>query len=104
MPNSSPRYSAEFKEQMVALVRSGRSPEQLAREFPPSAKTIRHWARQADLDEGRRADGLTTDEREELRRLRRENRNLRIEREILGKAAAWFAREASSIPPKDSNS
>ncbi|WP_459943301.1 transposase, partial [Deferrisoma palaeochoriense] len=74
------------------------------REFEPSANTIRNWVRQADLDEGRRSDGLTTAEREELRRLRRENRQLRIEREILAKAAAWFARETESIPSKGSSS
>jgi transposase len=84
MSKKNPRYAPEFKEQMVALVRSGRSPESLAKEFPPSAKTIREWAKQADLDEGRRADGLTSTEREELRRLRRENKRLRVEREILG--------------------
>jgi transposase len=70
------------------LVRTGRSPEELAREFEPSAESIRNWVRQADLDEGRRSDGLTTEERAELRRLRRENRQLRIEREILSKVTA----------------
>ena len=80
---------------MVELVRSGRSPEALAKEFEPSAQAIRNWVRQADLDEGRRADGLTTEERDELRKLRRENRQLREEREILKKAAAWFARETT---------
>jgi transposase len=89
---------------MVALIRAGRTPESLAKEFEPSAQAIRNWVRQADLDEGRRSDGLTSAEREELRRLRKENRNLRIEREILGKAAAWFAREGGSLPPKDSSS
>jgi transposase len=104
MPRSRPRYAAEFREQMVALVRAGRSAEELAKEFPPTAKTIREWAKQADRDEGHRADGLTSTEREELRRLRREVKRLRIEREILGKAAAWFARESGSIPPRDSSS
>jgi transposase len=60
--------------------------------------------RQADLDAGRRTDGPTTDERTELQRLRRENATLREEREILKKAAAWFARETSSIPSKGSSS
>jgi transposase len=89
---------------MVELVRAGRTPEELAREFEPSAQAIRNWVRQADRDEGRRADGLTTAEREELRRLRRENRQLKTEREILAKAAAWFARETDTVPPKPSNS
>jgi transposase len=89
---------------MVELVRSGRDPEQLAREFEPSAQAIRNWVAQADRDEGRREDGLTTLEREELRRLRRENRQLREEREILKKAAAWFARESETIPRKPSDS
>ena len=70
----------------------GRSPEELGRQFEPSAQTIRNWRKQADRDDGRRADGLTTEEREEVRRLRREVKALREEREILKKAAAWFAR------------
>ena len=98
------RYSPEFKEQMVALCRSGRSPGDLAKEFPSCAKTIREWAQQADRDEGKRNDGLTSLERKELARLRRENKRLKVERDILGKAAAWFARETNSIPSKDSSS
>ena len=97
-------YPPEFRHQMAELVRAGRTPEELAREFEPTAQAIRNWVRQSDLDEGRRDDGLTTAEREELRRLRRENRQLREEREILAKAAAWFARETGSIPPGSSNS
>ena len=104
MPKSRPPYPAEFREQMVALVRAGRTPEELSREFEPSAQAIRNWVRQADLDDGLRQDGLTSAERDELHRLRREVKNLRVEREILGKAAAWFAREANSIPPKGSDS
>jgi transposase len=88
----------------VELVRSGRSPEELAREFEPSAQAIRNWVAQADRDTGKRSDGLTTQEREELRRLRRENKNLKVEKEILKKAAAWFAQETDSVPPKNSNS
>lgn len=98
------KYPPEFREQMVDLVRSGRSPESLGREFEPSSQAIRNWVAQADRDEGRRGDGMSTPEREELSRLRRENRRLRQEREILKKAAAWFARESESTPKKDSNS
>ncbi len=104
MSNTRPPYAAEFRDQMVELVRSGRSPEELAREFEPSAQAIRNWVGRADRDEGRRADGLTSAERDELRRLRRENRRLRQEREILAKAAAWFARETGSIPSESSSS
>ena len=99
-----PPYPAEFRRQMVELVRSGRSPEQLAKEYEPTAATIRQWAMQAERDEGVRTDGLTMSEREELVRLRREVRNLLEEREILKKAAAWFARETDSVPPKGSDS
>ena len=100
MPGTRLPYPPEFREQMVALVRSGRSPESLSREFEPTAQTIHNWVRQADLDEGRRTDGLTTAEREELRRLRRENKQLKIEREILKKAAVWFAQETGTVPSK----
>jgi transposase len=104
MSRGRPPYSAEFRRQMVDLVRSGRTPEELSREFEPSADSIRLWVRQSDLDEGRGDDGLRSTEREELNRLRRENRRLREEREILSKAAAWFARETGSIPPRSSDS
>src|SRR5271157_4386473 len=104
MPRYRTAYPPEFRRQIVDLVRAGRTPEELAREFEPSAQSIRNWVGQADRDEGRRADGLTTAERDELRRLRRENRQLREEREILAKAAAWFARETDSVPPKSSSS
>ena len=97
-------YPEEYRRQMVELVRAGRTPSQLAREFEPSAHSIRAWVRQAGIDEGRRKDGLTSDELDELRQLRRRIRQLELEREILAKAAAWFARETGSIPSKDSNS
>jgi transposase len=97
-------YPLEFRQRMVELVRAGRSPEELAREFEPSAQAIRNWVKQADRDGGMRGDGLTTQEKEELQRLRRENKQLRVEREILAKAAAWFARETDAVPPKSSHS
>ena len=74
------RYPPEFRREIVGLVRSGRSPEALAREFEPSASAIRKWVKQADLDEGHRSDGLTTFERQELRQARREIKRLRMER------------------------
>lgn len=96
-------YPPEYKRRLIELVRAGRSPEELAKEFEPSPNTIRKWATQADIDEGLRAEGLSTAERTELRELRRENRQLKLEREILGKAAAWFARESITLPkPTDS--
>ena len=104
MPKSKPPYAPEFRNQMIEMVRAGRSPEELAKEFEPSSQTIRNWVTQADRDEGRRMDGLTTTEREELRKLRREVRQLKVEREIIKKAAAWFARESDSVPPKSSSS
>ncbi len=104
MPKSRPPYPAEFRARMVELVRSGRTPEELAKEFEPSAESIRNWVKQADQDEGLRQDGLTTDEKEELRRLRRENKVLREEKEILKKAAAWFAEETGSTPRGRSSS
>jgi transposase len=104
MPKSHRPYPAEFRQRIIELVRKGRTPEELARQFEPSAQAIRNWVRQADRDDGRRSDGLTTEERDEVRRLRREVRQLREERAILSKAAAWFARETGSIPSKDSSS
>ena len=104
MPKSRPPYAPEFRRQMIELVRAGRTPESLSREFEPSAQAIHNWVRQADRDEGRRDDGATSAERQELIRLRRENKRLRQEREILAKAAAWFARETDSVPPKSSGS
>lgn len=70
MPKTHPPYAPEFRQHIIELVRAGRSPDDLAREFGPSAQAIRNWVKQADLDKGQRQDGLTTDEREELRRLR----------------------------------
>ena len=91
MPRTRNPYPAEFREQIVALARAGRSVEELAREFEPCVATIHAWIKQAERDGGYRHDGLTSGERDELRRLRKENRQLRVERDILSKAAAWFA-------------
>ncbi len=104
MPRTRPPYSPEFRQQMVELVKTGRTPEELSREFEPTAQTIHNWVKQSDLDAGVRSDGLTSSELEELRSLRRENKRLRIEREILKKAAAWFAQETDSVPPRRSSS
>jgi len=104
MPKSRPPYPPEYRRKIVALVRAGRNPHELASEFECSAQTIRNWVAQAEADAGQRDDVLTSAEREELRRLRRENKQLKLEREILSKATAWFARETNSIPDKDSNS
>lgn len=96
MPRTHPPYPSEFRSEAVRLVREGgRTPEQLAGDLGCSPQAIRNWVKQADLDAGRRTDGLTTSEREELTRLRRENRILREEREILRKAATFFAKEAT---------
>lgn len=104
MPKSRPPYPPEYRRRMVEMVRAGMTPEALARKFEPTAQAIRNWVAQADRDEGKRQGGLTTAEQEELRGLRREVKQLREEREILKKAAAWFARETHSIPPKSSGS
>jgi transposase len=94
MPRSRPPYPPEFRAEAVELIRSGtKSFSQLSRDIVVSDQTLRNWVRQADLDAGRRHDGLTTGEREELRRLRAENRTLRMERDLLKKAAVFFAKD-----------
>ena len=98
------RYPPEVRERIVELARAGRSAGSLAREFEPTDQTIRNWVRQADIDEGVRGDGLTTEACREVRELRQENRRLRMERDILSRAAAWFARESGSIPGGDMRS
>ena len=98
MRKSRPPYPAEYRQQMVDLVRGGRTPEALSREFEPSAQSIWNWVRQVERDEGIRSDGLTTEEKEELWHLRREVRVLREEKEILKNAAAWCAQETGSTP------
>ena len=105
MPKTRPPYDPEFRSQILEMVeKEGREPADLAREFGVAARTIWNWVRQAELDTGRRTDGMKTDEKEELARLRRENARLKEERDILKKAAAWFAQEAASGPKKRSDS
>lgn len=89
------RYPKPFRAQMVQLHRAGRSLSELSHEFGCSPWAISRWVKQADRDAGTGDGGLTTEERAELTRLRRENKRLKVEREILGKAAAWFAQEAA---------
>ena len=98
MSKSRPPYPAEYRAELVRLVREeGRTPTELAREFEPSAQSIANWVAQSDIDAGHR-DGLTTDERAELKRLRSEVRVLKMEKELLEKAAAFFA--AKNIPTR----
>ena len=104
MAEKTVRYAPEFRRQMVGLVRAGRKPASLSKEFGPSAWTISLWAKQSARDAGDGDGGLNSAEREELQRLRRENRQLKEDREILSKAAAWFAKEADSTTRKSSGS
>jgi len=104
MPKSRPPYPAEFRRKMIDLVRAGRTPGELSRQFEPSDQTIRNWVAEDDANQGKRSDVLSTAEREELATLRRENRQLKLEREILAKATAWFARGAATSPKKSSGS
>ena len=110
MPKTRPPYAPEFRRQMVDLVRAGRDPTELAREFEPSAQAIRNWVAMADRQNGRKTEPapdspvLTSPEKEELLRLRRENKQLRLERDILSRATAWFARETGVIPSGSSHS
>ncbi len=108
MPKTRPPYAPEFRRQIIELVRAGRTPQELAREFEPSVQAIRNWVAEADRQEGRASSrpaaptvevGLTAGEREELARLRRENKQLKLERDILSRATAWFARETGVLPP-----
>ena|SRR5687767_1867903 len=105
MPKPKPPYPHEFRARIVELARSGeRTIRSIVQEFGITDTTVRNWLRQADLDQGRRHDGLTSDEKAELTKLRREVKTLREERDILSKAAAWFAQEAAPTPRRRSDS
>lgn len=97
-------YPPEFRQQMVELVWAGRTPHSLAQEFGATAQTIRNWVAQAERDRGKRKDGLTSVEREELTRLRHDLRQAKVERDILAKAAAWFAQETEAKRKRSSGS
>jgi transposase len=89
-------FSREFKAETVELIRSsGRSVPDICRDLGLTETTVRNWVRQARVDAGE-VEGLTTDERDELRRLRAENRTLRMERDLMKKAAAFFAKDSDS--------
>jgi transposase len=103
MPRTKPAYAPELRQRIIDLARAGRTPASLAREFEPTETTIRNWVAQAARDAGVRTDGLTTEERKELNELRREVRTLREERDILKKAAAWFAQETGATPRRPSS-
>lgn len=101
MPRTKPPYSPEFRREAVGLLRGGeRSPRQLAEELGCSQQTLRNWLRQDEADGGERSDVLSSEERKRLRELERENRVLRQEREILKRAAAFFARETEGAEMK----
>ena len=107
MPKSRPPYPAEFRQQIIELARAGRTPAELSREFGCSAQTIINWVAQAAIDAGKPLpgkDGLSTAEREELSRLRRQVRQLQMERDILAKATAWFAAKGERTSTTSSSS
>ena len=97
-------YPTEFRAKIVELIRSGKNANAVAREYEVSRQSIINWLKQDDLDAGRRTDGMTSAESAENAKLRKRIRELEIERDILKKATAWFARETDSVPGKSSNS
>ncbi len=107
MPKSRPPYPAAFRRQMLELVKAGRTPTELSREFECTAQTIANWVAQEARDAGKPLpgkEGLTTAEREELIHLRRQNKQLQMERDILAKATAWFAgRSEKTFTPSSSS-
>jgi transposase len=93
VPKTRPAYPAEFRREAIELLRAGRTPRELSECLGVSQQTLRNWRRQDQLDRHERDDGLTTDERDQLRRLRRENARLMRERDLLKRAAALLAQE-----------
>ena len=96
VPKTRPAYPDEFRREAVQMLRAGRAPRELAESLGVSQQTLRNWRRQDQIDHRERDDGLPSDEREELRRLRRENARLKQERDLLKRAAAFFARETET--------
>jgi transposase len=96
VPKTRPAYPDEFRREAVQMLRAGRTPRELAESLGVSEQTLRNWRRQDQVDRRERDDGLTGDEREEPRRLRRENVRLKQERDLLKRAAAFFAKETES--------
>jgi transposase len=96
VPRTRPAYSPEFRREAIELLRQGRSPRELSESLGVSEQTLRNWRRQDQIDRRERDDGVTTDERAELARLRRENTRLRQERDLLKRAAAFFATESGT--------
>lgn len=107
MPKSRPPYPAEFRQQILELARAGRTPSELAKEFGCTAQTVANWIA-ADGRNTRRekpgSDALNSAEREELARLRRQLRQVQMERDILAKATAWFAAKSDKTFTPSSNS
>jgi transposase len=104
MAKKRPTFPPEFRRRVLEQVRSGRNVSEVARQFEIARQTVMNWLKQDDLDTGKRTDGLTTEEHKELVHLRREVKRLKMEAEILSKAAAWFARETNAVPNKSSDS
>jgi len=107
MPKSRPPYPAEFRQQMIELARAGKTPAQLSKEFGVTAQTVSTWVAQAARDAGKPLpgkEGLSSAERQELVQLRRQLRQVQTERDILAKAAAWFAHKSEKTSTPSSSS
>jgi transposase len=96
VPRTRPAYPEQFRLEAIELLRAGRTPRELAESLGVSQQTLRNWRRQDQLDRHERDDGITSDEREELARLRRENLRLKQERDLLKRATAFFAAESGT--------